>query len=81
MFDFHVCSQTDFSSWAPGAVRGDNVLNAEVYKKELLKQSTTKDKLAFRLDEPLLFHDIAIQAISPGPGPIEAVNTGVDNVR
>jgi len=81
MFDVHVVSQTDFSSWASGAVRSDKVLNAEVYRKDLLKQSTTKDKLAFRLDEPLLFHDIAIQAIPPGPGPIEAVNIGVDNVR
>jgi cytochrome o ubiquinol oxidase subunit II len=81
MFDVHVVSQTDFSSWASGAARSDKMLNAEVYKKELLKQSTTKDKPAFRLDEPMLFHDIAIQAIPPGPGPIEAVNTGVDNVR
>jgi len=62
-------------------VRSDKVLNAEVYKNELLKQSTTKHKLAFRLNEPLLFHDIAIQAIPPGPGPTEAVNTGVDNVQ
>ena len=81
MFDVHVVSQTDFSNWASEALRSDKVLNAEVYKKELLKQSTTKHKLAFRLNEPLLFHDIAIQAIPPGPGPIEAANTGVDNVR
>ena len=80
MFDVHVVSQADFSSWASGAVHSDKVLNTEVYKRDLLKQST-KDKLALRLDEPLLFHDIAIQAIPPGPGPIEAVNTGVVNVR
>src|SRR5882724_10296648 len=35
MFDVHVVSQPEFSSWASGAVRSDNVLNAEVYKKVL----------------------------------------------
>src|SRR4029077_6319485 len=66
MFDVHVVSQTDFSGWASAAARSDKVLNAKVYKKGFLKQSRTKHKLAFRPNEPLLFHDIAIQAIPPG---------------
>jgi cytochrome o ubiquinol oxidase subunit 2 len=81
LFDVHVVSQTDFASWASSTVRGDNVLNAEIYKKDLLKQSVPKDKPAFRLDDPLLFHDIATQKIPPGPGPVEAANTGAGNVR
>ena len=72
LFDVHVVSQTDFANWATSTARGDNVLNSDVYKKDLLKQSVPKDKPAFRLDEPLLFHDIATQKIPPGPGPEEA---------
>ena len=75
LFDVHVVSQTDFSNWASSTVRGAQVLNGDVYKTELLKQSVPKDKPVYRLDDPLLFHDIAIQAIPPGPGPIEAANT------
>jgi len=81
MFDVHVVSQPDFASWASGTVRSDNVLNAEVYRKQLLKQSVPKDKPAWRLDEPLLFHDIATQKIPPGPGPREAANTEAGNAR
>src|SRR5246127_5518650 len=53
LFDVHVVSQTDFASWASSTVRGDKVLNADVYRKDLLKQSVPKDKPAWRLDEPL----------------------------
>src|SRR6201993_1229798 len=63
LFDVHVVSQTHFASWASGTVKSDNVLNADVYKKDLLKQSVPKDKSSWRLDEPLLFHDIATQKI------------------
>src|SRR6201993_1482721 len=52
LFDVHVVSQTDFASWASGTVKSDNVLNADVYKKDLLKQSVPKDKSSWRLDEP-----------------------------
>jgi cytochrome o ubiquinol oxidase subunit 2 len=69
LFDVHVVSQTDFDSFASKTVRSDNVLNADVYRKELLKQSVPKDKPAWRLDEPLLFRDITAQKIPPGPGP------------
>jgi cytochrome o ubiquinol oxidase subunit 2 len=69
LFDVHVVSQTDFAAWASNTARGDKVLNADVYKRDLLKQSVPKDKPAWRLDEPLLFHDIATQVIPPGPGP------------
>jgi cytochrome o ubiquinol oxidase subunit II len=81
LFDVHVVSQTDFATWATNTVRGDKVLNSEVYRKDLLKQSVSKDKPAFRLDDPLLFHDIATQKIPPGPGPEEAANIGAGNVR
>jgi cytochrome o ubiquinol oxidase subunit 2 len=81
LFDVHVVSQTDFDSWASSTVRGDKVLNADVYKTELLKQSVPKDKPTYRLDDPLLFHDITIQKIPPGPGPTEAANMGPSNVR
>jgi cytochrome o ubiquinol oxidase subunit 2 len=81
LFDVHVVSQTDFASWASSTARSDNVLNTDVYKKDLLKQSVPKDKPAWRLDEPQLFHDIATQKLPPGPGPQEAANTGAGNAR
>src|ERR1700742_2536308 len=49
LFDVHVVSQTDFDAWASATSRGDKVLNADVYKKDLLKQSVPKDKPAYRL--------------------------------
>jgi cytochrome o ubiquinol oxidase subunit 2 len=78
MFDVHVVSQTDFDSFASKTVRSDNVLNADVYKKDLLKQSVPKDKPSWRLDEPLLFRDITTQKIPPGPGP--ALDEGAKEV-
>jgi cytochrome o ubiquinol oxidase subunit II len=81
LFDVHVVSQTDFASWATRVARGNKVLTSDVYRKDLLKQSVPKGKPEFRLDEPLLFHDIATQKIPPGPGPEEAANTGAGNAR
>jgi cytochrome o ubiquinol oxidase subunit 2 len=81
LFDVHVVSQTDFANWASSTVRSDNVLNADVYKQQLLKQSVPKDKPAWRLDEPLLFHDIATQKLPPGPGPQEASNAEAGHAR
>ena len=85
LFDVHVVSQTDFSSWASATASADRVLNADTYKKELLKQSVMKDKPVYRLDDPLLFHEIATQKIPPGPGPEpspkEASNIGAGDVR
>jgi len=81
LFDVHVVSQTDFSSWASATAGADRVLNADTYKNELLKQSVMKDKPVYRLDDPLLFHDIATQKIPPGPGPEQATNIGAGNVR
>jgi len=69
LFDVHVVSQTDFDSWASTTARGDKALDADVYRNELLKQSVPKDKPAYKLTDPLLFHDIATQKIPPGPGP------------
>jgi cytochrome o ubiquinol oxidase subunit 2 len=56
-------------------------MNADTYKKELLRQSVMKDKPVYRLDDPLLFHNIATQKIPPGPGPEQAANIGAGNVR
>jgi cytochrome o ubiquinol oxidase subunit 2 len=87
LFDVHVVSQTDFASFASGAVKSDRALNGDSYRKDLLKQSVPKDKAVYRLDDPLLFHDIATQKIppSPGPGPSpgpqEAANTGASDAR
>ncbi len=69
LFDVHVVSQTDFANWASTTVRSDKVLNADVYKKDLLKQSVPQDKPSWRLEEPLLFRDVTTQKIPPGPGP------------
>jgi len=81
LFDVHVVSQTDFSSWASATASADRVMNADTYKKELLRQSVMKDKPVYRLDDPLLFHNIATQKILPGPGPEQAANIGAGNVR
>ena len=81
MFDVHVVSQTDFGSFASATVRSDRVLNGDVYRKELLKQSIPKEKAAYRLDDPELFQAISTQKIPPGPGPQEAEVTGASDVR
>jgi len=87
LFDVHVVSQTDFASFASGTVKSDRALNGDSYRKDLLKQSVLKDKTVYRLDDPLLFHDIATQKIPPGPGPgpgpvpQEAANTGASDAR
>jgi cytochrome o ubiquinol oxidase subunit 2 len=77
----HVVSEPEFASFASNTVKSDRVLNGDSYKKDLLKQSVPKDKTVYRLDDPLLFHDIATQKIPPGPGPQEAANTGASDVR
>jgi len=89
LFDVHVVSQTDFASFASSTVKSDRALNGDSYRKDLLKQSVPKDKAVYRLDDPLLFHDIATQKIPPGPGPgpgsgpgpQEAANTGARDAR
>jgi len=80
LFDVHVVSQTDFASFATGALRSDRMLDADSYKKELLPQSVPK-KIAYRLTDPELFSAIATQKIPPGPGPREAANIGASDVR
>jgi cytochrome o ubiquinol oxidase subunit 2 len=83
MFDVNVVSATDFASWA-SSTGGDRVLNTDVYKAELLKQSVPKDRPAYRLGDPQLFENIATQKIPPGPGPAtgqEAANSEASHVR
>jgi len=80
LFDVHVVSQPEFASWASGTARSVRVLNSDSYK-ELLKQSIPKDQPSYRLDDPELFQAIVTQKLPPGPGPQEAANVGVSNVR
>ena len=85
LFDVHVVSQPDFASFASDTVKSDRVLNSEVYKSELLKQSVPKEQAAYHLVDPELFVSIATQKIPPGPGPEsapkEASNIGTNNAR
>jgi cytochrome o ubiquinol oxidase subunit II len=85
LFDVHVVSQPDFASFASDTVKSDRVLNSEVYKSELLRQSVPKETALYRLDDPELFGAIATQKIPPGPGPEpapkEASNIGTNNAR
>jgi cytochrome o ubiquinol oxidase subunit 2 len=85
MFDVNVVSATDFASWASSTGSSDHVLNADVYKAQLLKQSVPKDKAVYRLDDPELFLNIASQKIPPGPGPQvdsqEAANSEASHAR
>jgi cytochrome o ubiquinol oxidase subunit 2 len=81
LFDVHVVSQTDFATFASNTVKGDRVLNADSYKKELLPQSVPNEKTVYRLDDPELFGAIVSQKIPPGPGPQETANIGANNVR
>jgi cytochrome o ubiquinol oxidase subunit 2 len=81
LFDVHVVSEPEFASFASNTVKSDRVLNSDVYKSELLKQSVPKDKAAYRLDDPELFLSIVSQKIPPGPGPQESANIGANNVR
>ena len=80
LFDVHVVSEPEFASWASSTAGSDRVLNGDSYR-ELLKQSVPKDKPSYRLDDPELFQAIATQKLPPGPGPEEAANVGVGNVR
>jgi cytochrome o ubiquinol oxidase subunit II len=85
LFDVHVVSEPEFASFASNTVKSDRVLNSEVYKSELLKQSVPKEQAAYHLVDPELFGSIATQKIPPGPGPEpspkEASNIGTSNVR
>ena len=81
LFDVNVVSQPDFANFASNTVKSDRVLNADTYKSELLKQSVPEEKTLYRLDDPELFTAIVTQKIPPGPGPLEAANSGAGNVR
>src|ERR1700757_1210649 len=85
MFDVHVVSEPEFASFASNTVKSDRVLNSDVYKSELLKQSVPKEQAAYHPGDPELFGAITTQKIPPGPGrepsPKEASNIGTNNVR
>jgi cytochrome o ubiquinol oxidase subunit 2 len=85
MFDVHVVSDPEFASFASDTVKSGRVLDSDVYKDELLKQSVPKEKASYHLVDPELFVSIATQKIPPGPGPEpspkEASNIGTSNVR
>ena len=68
LFDVHVISPLAFPDWVAKTARSDQVLNADSYTR-LARQSVEPNALAFRLEDPRLFHAIATQMIPPGPGP------------
>jgi cytochrome o ubiquinol oxidase subunit II len=85
LFDVHVISPLDFPNWVATTAKSDNVLNADSYK-QLKQQFVETGRPTYRLDDPLLFHDIATQKIPPGPGPqltdnIARPASGAANVR
>jgi len=87
LFDVHVVSPLDFPKWVEATAKSGTVLSTDVYK-QLAQQSVETGRPSYRLDDPLLFHDIATQKIPPGPGPQLAENpakpkpeSGAANVR
>jgi cytochrome o ubiquinol oxidase subunit II len=85
LFDVHVISPLDFPNWVATTAKSDNVLNADAYK-QLKQQFVETGRPTYRLDDPLLFNDIATQKIPPGPGPqltdnIARPASGAANVR
>src|SRR5579871_2632053 len=87
LFDVHVVSPLDFPKWVEATAKSGTVLSTDVYK-QLAQQSVETGRPSYRLDDPLLFHDIATQKIAPGPGPQLAENpakpkpeSGAANVR
>jgi cytochrome o ubiquinol oxidase subunit II len=68
LFDVHVVSPLAFPDWVGRTAQSDRVLNADSYR-ELAKQSVEIGKPVYRIDDPLLFDDIAAQKLPPGPGP------------
>ncbi len=68
MFDVHVVSPLDFPNWVQTTAKSNNALSADAYKA-LTRQSVESGRPTYRLQDPLLFDDIATQRIPPGPGP------------
>jgi cytochrome o ubiquinol oxidase subunit 2 len=85
LFDVHVISPLDFPNWVEATAKSNNVLNADAYK-QLSQQSIERGRPTYRLDDPLLFNNIATLKIPPGPGPqltdnIARPASGAANVR
>jgi cytochrome o ubiquinol oxidase subunit 2 len=57
----------DYASWVAGA-RASTVLDRAAYAG-LLQQSQRVAPSTYRLADPQLFHEVAMQRIPPGPGP------------
>ncbi|HVV39636.1 MAG TPA: cytochrome ubiquinol oxidase subunit II [Nitrobacter sp.] len=69
LFDVNVVSPLSFPEWVASTARASSqVLNAESYEK-LAQQSVPKNRMTFRIEDPLLFDAIASQKLPPGPGP------------
>jgi cytochrome o ubiquinol oxidase subunit 2 len=79
MFNTHVVSQVAFSDWASNAVKSNQALDADGYKK-LTVQSIQKTPITYRLDDPELFGKIASQQLPPGPGP-QLITNETTNAR
>jgi cytochrome o ubiquinol oxidase subunit 2 len=86
LFDVNVVSPLSFPEWVASTARASSqVLNAESYEK-LAQQSVPKNRMTFRIEDPLLFDAIASQKLPPGPGPqltdnLAKSTSGTANVR
>lgn len=66
----------EFSNWIEQTRKSaDGALTAQSYG-DLAKQSANVAPIAYSAVEPDLFHKIVIQALPPGPGPVEEVSPG-----
>jgi len=66
----------EFSNWIEQTRKSaDGALTAQSYG-DLAKQSANVPPMAYSAVEPDLFHKIVIQALPPGPGPVDEVSPG-----
>ena len=69
LFDVHVVSALEFPNWVASAAKSEQALNADSYRKLIERQTVETGRPVYRLDDPRLFDDIAMQHIPPQPGP------------
>ena len=67
-FTLHSVSPAAFGEWVRAARSRGPALDAQAYNA-LAQQSTDVPPMTFRAVTPNLFHQIATQALPPGPGP------------
>jgi cytochrome o ubiquinol oxidase subunit II len=69
-FTVKAVSDADFNAWIEAAKASQATLDQASYAA-LAKQSIGDPPKTFRLGDPHLFHQVATQALPPGPGPEE----------